>query len=118
MLFRSDMEEDADRNRLYLPLSLLQKHGVDTDEPHAVLAHVHLGAALSELAARAHTHFDGARTALAQLDNAKTRPARMMMAVYFQLLQKLESRGLGLVHTRVRLNAFEKLWLVLRHGVL
>ena len=113
-----DMEEDADRNRLYLPLSLLQKHGVDTDEPHAVLAHVHLGAALSELAARAHTHFDGARTALAQLDNAKTRPARMMMAVYFQLLQKLESRGLGLVHTRVRLNAFEKLWLVLRHGVL
>jgi len=113
-----DLDEDADRNRLYLPLSLLQKHGIDTDEPHAVFAHTHLLAALSELAARAHTHFDGARTALAQLDKAKTRPARMMMAVYFKLLQKLESRGLGLVHTRVRLNTFEKLWLVLRHGML
>lgn len=113
-----DLDEDAERNRLYLPLTLLQKHGVETDQPRAVLAHPQLGAAVSELAARAHAHFAAARAAIAQLDKRKTRPARMMMAVYFRLLQKLEARGLGHVHSRVRLHAFEKLWLVLRHGVL
>jgi len=113
-----DLDEDAERNRLYLPLSLLRRHGIETDDPHAVLAHAHLARVLSELAARARAHFDDARTALAQLDKRKTRPARMMMAVYFRLLQKLQARGLDHVHTRVRLSTFEKLWLALRHGVL
>ena len=113
-----DLDEDAGRNRLYLPLSLLREHGIETDDPQAVLAHAHLAAVLSDLAVRAQAHFDDARTALAQLDNRKTRPAWMMMAVYFRLLQKLQARGLDQVHTRVRLNKFEKLWLVLRHGVL
>ena len=73
---------------------------------------------VSKLAARAHVHFDEARTALSQLDKSKTRPARMMMAVYDRLLQKLEARGLAHIHVKVRLTTLEKLWLVLRHGVL
>jgi len=113
-----DLDEDAARNRLYLPLSLLRAHAIETDGPHAVLAHARLGGVLSALAERAHGHFGGARAALAQLDKSKTRPARMMMAVYFRLLQKLQARGLDQVHTRVRLNKLEKLWLILRHGVL
>ena len=72
----------------------------------------------AELAARAHVHFDEARTALSQLDQSKIRPARMMMAVYERLLQKLEARGFADIQVKVRLNTFEKFWLVLRHGVL
>ncbi|HEY9079802.1 presqualene diphosphate synthase HpnD [Magnetovibrio sp.] len=113
-----DLAEDAARNRLYLPLDLLKSHGIDSDDPRTVLAHANLGAVLTALAVRAHEHFAAARAALDQLDATKTRPARMMMAVYSRLLQKLEARGLDRVNVPVRLNALEKLWFALRYGVL
>jgi len=113
-----DLEEDAGRNRLYLPLSLLRAHAIETDDPRAVLAHANLGDVTAELAARADAHFEATRTVLAQLDTSKTRPARMMMAVYVRLLEKLKARGLDQIHVPVRVSKLEKLWLTLRHGVL
>jgi len=113
-----DLDEDAGRDRLYLPLSLLRANGIETDEPRAVLAQTNLDAVVSELAARAWDHYDQVRSALAQLDSSKTRPARMMMAVYSRVLEKLQARGLSRSDIAVRLSKTEKLWLVLRHGLL
>jgi len=113
-----DLDEDAGRNRLYLPLSLLKAHGIDTDHPRAVLAHNNLGTVLAKLADRAHNHFDEARTVLKHLEKSKTRPARVMMAVYLRVLERLEERGLARTDVAVRLTKPEKLWLAVRHGVL
>jgi len=112
-----DLDEDAERGRLYLPLSLLRRHGIETDDPRAVLAHENLNIPLSELAGRAHIHYDEACAALTQLDRSKTRPARMMLALYRRVLEKVLARGLMRTGVRVRLNKLEKIWLVLRHGL-
>jgi len=120
-----DLQEDADRNRLYVPLDMLQAHGLSADlsptAAHAVLAHPKLAVVAGELAGQAHGHFDQARVALAHLDSAKTRPARIMLAVYFRLLEKLQARGWargwGRVGGAVRIGKLEKLWLAVRHGV-
>lgn len=112
-----DLDEDAGRNRLYLPLSLLRRHGIETDNPRVVLAHANLNGPLLELVNRAHGHYDQARAALVQLDRSKTRPARTMLALYRRVLEKVQARGLMRTDVRVRLSKLEKFWLVLRHGM-
>ncbi|MBL4613581.1 MAG: presqualene diphosphate synthase HpnD [Magnetovibrio sp.] len=113
-----DLDEDAERNRLYLPQSMLAEEGIESDDPQVVLHHPNLGAVLSQLAARAHEHYAQAGVALGELGRVKTRPARVMMAVYRRYLEKLEARGLSDIQTPVRVAKAEKLWLALRHGIL
>ena len=112
-----DLDEDAQRGRLYLPLSRLKTAGIETDRPEEVLAHPNLSGVLTQLAKEARDHFVCAREALRQLDKTKTRPARIMMAVYERILDRLEARGLANVKTPVKLPKWQKLWLALTNGV-
>lgn len=113
-----DLQEDAERNRLYLPQDLLRAEGIETDTPHAVLRHAGLVRVLDILARRAQDHFSLAQTILATQDKSKTRPARVMMAVYRRVLEKLELRGLSRIDKPVHVSKAEKLWLAVRHGIL
>ncbi|MCP5373238.1 MAG: presqualene diphosphate synthase HpnD [Hyphomicrobiales bacterium] len=117
-----DIREDAGRDRLYLPLDLLARHGVDTAgadrDLGAVLADPNLGAACAELAAEAGRRFAEAEAALARCDPAKMRPAVMMMAVYRRLFDRLQRRGWDRPLQPVALSAAEKLMIMLRYGVL
>lgn len=113
-----DLEEDAQRDRLYLPRDLLARHGIDAHEPAAVLSHPNLGEALDELATRAEGCYRRADEALSKLDPAKTRAPRIMKAVYREILARLRQRGLARLKTPVRLSKWTKLWLALRHGLL
>lgn len=113
-----DLAEDAERDRLYLPADLLARHGVTGDRPAEVLAHPNLEGALDELALRAEGCFRRADEALTHLDRARTRPARMMQAVYREILKRLRARGLARIDDAVRLSKLAKLWIAFRHGVL
>lgn len=113
-----DLEEDAQRDRLYLPADLLARHGIDAAQPADVLRHPNLGEALEELALRAEGCFRRADEALGHLEPAKTRPARVMGAVYREILKRLRRRGLAVLERPVRLGKLTKLWLALRYGVL
>src|SRR6185437_2553023 len=48
-----DLDEDAQRGRLYLPREILDRHGIATTDPPAVLRHPALPAVCREVAARA-----------------------------------------------------------------
>ncbi|OEJ66003.1 squalene synthase HpnD [Magnetovibrio blakemorei] len=112
-----DLYEDAERNRLYLPLSVLRAQGIYPDQPDAVLAHERLPDVLNPLAAQAQDHYDQARVALLHLDRSKTRPARIMLGVYERMLRHLQRRGLARADVKVSLGRFEKIGLVLRYGL-
>ena len=112
-----DLAEDAERDRLYLPADLLARHGVVGDTPDAVLAHPHLHAALDELVVRAEGCFRRADEALEHLPARRTRPARIMQAVYREILKRLVARGLTRIEKPVRLGKLSKLWIALRSGV-
>ena len=112
-----DLDEDGARGRLYLPLSLLKDAGIEAQTPADVLGHANLQPVLTGLAEQARAHFNEARAALAQLDKTKTRPARIMMAVYECVLDRLEVRGLTNIKMRVSLPKWQKLWLALYHGL-
>jgi len=112
-----DLDEDADRDRLYLPLDLLKRHGIDTIDAKAVLGHPRLGDVAGELADIAQGRFAEADAALKQCDRRQMRAAIIMMEVYRRIFGRLLARGWHRHGEAVGLNRLEKIWIMLRHGV-
>ena len=113
-----DLDEDAQRGRLYLPRDILDRHGIRSAEPTLVLRHPALPAACRDLAAIAEGHFAEAARAMARCPRRAMRPAAVMGAFYRALLDALLRSGWRDPGTRISLSRGQKVWLVLRHGVL
>jgi phytoene synthase len=112
-----DLDEDATRGRLYLPCELLDRHGIRTDEPAAVLGHPALPAVCRDLAQIAERHFAEADQAMMLCSRRAMRPAAVMGAFYHAMLKALVAAGWRDPAARVSLSKPRKLWLVLRHGI-
>ncbi len=118
-----DVQEDAERGRLYLPRELLTAAGIPTSDPQAALAHPAIGQVCEAVAAQAQQAFDAAAQAIAGCDpHAHMRPAIIMMMVYKKTLQRLLASGwrhLGSQATKrpPNLSKAEKLAIALRHGL-
>ena len=113
-----DLDEDGRRGRLYLPRELLDRHGIRTSEPMAVLRHPALPAVCRDLAAIAERHFDDATQAMARCSRRAMRPAAVMGAFYRAMLDALLQSEWRDPARRISLSKPQKLWLVLRHGLL
>jgi len=113
-----DLAEDADRGRLYIPRDVLQQAGIEATAPQPVLAHPSLPVACEILAQRAEHLFARSRDLLTRCERRKVRPARVMLEVYRRILRRLNARGWRDIDTPVHLSPFEKLWIVVRHGLL
>jgi phytoene synthase len=88
-----DIEGDAADGRLYLPVDLLDRHGIATRDPLAVARHAALPALCAELGAEARAAYDRAR-ALAPLHRrARLAPALVMMGAYEAYLDRMEALG-------------------------
>ncbi|MDR3538123.1 MAG: presqualene diphosphate synthase HpnD [Acetobacteraceae bacterium] len=111
-----DIQEDAERGRLYLPREYLQDAGVPLD-PVAALTAAGLPAVCERLAILAHRHFATAANAMQACDRRAMKPARLMGATYAAILSELERRGWRRLGERVSLPKWRKLWLVLRYGL-
>ena len=112
-----DLDEDARRDRLYLPREILDRHGIPGADPRAVLRHPALPAACRELAAEALGHFADARAAMARCPRRAMRPAAVMGAFYRATLDALLETGWRDPSRRISLSKRQKLALVLRHGL-
>jgi phytoene synthase len=113
-----DIDEDAERDRLYLPGDLLRRHGIDPARGvAAVLAHPALDAACRELAAVARRHFADADGALARSDRAALRPALLMMGIYEAILDRLERRGWAAPRAPLTMSKVRKLWAAVFQGL-
>jgi len=113
-----DLDEDARRGRLYLPREILDRHGIRGSAPLEVLRHPALPAACRDLAVIAEQHFAAADQAMRQCSRRAMRPAAVMSALYRAMLDALLRSGWRDPSQRVGLSKAQKLWLVLRHGVL
>lgn len=112
-----DVAEDAERGRLYLPRELLQRHGIESDDPLTVLRDPCLPAVCRDLAALAEERFAEAERLMARCARGPMRPARIMLAVYRRLLTRLQQDDWQDMTARVSLPKAEKLWIALRSCV-
>lgn len=113
-----DLKEDAALQRLYLPLEMLGKHGVIANSLNAVFNHPGFAETCSELADLAQSYYTKADELLAGLGWRKMRPAALMMAVYREMLDRLQERGWKRIDVSVRLTPMRKMLLALRYGFL
>lgn len=118
-----DLEEDAERGRLYLPREWLEAEGIAAHDPETVLAHPRIGAVCARMANEAEHAFKDAAGAIAQCDPAAyMRPAVIMMMVYKKTLARLLATdwrhlGTGDAAPPPGLSKAEKLAIALRHGI-
>ncbi len=111
-----DIQEDADRGRLYLPAEYLAEAGVPLD-PVAAVAAPKLHLVCERMATLAHGYFSDARQAMQHCNRAAMKPARLMAATYDSILFQLEKRGWQRLGDRVSLPKWRKLWLACRYGL-
>lgn len=112
-----DIEEDAARDRLYLPMDLLVSRGIETDDLNAVITDRRLPDVCELLCDIASRRYREARELIDQCQRDQVRPAIMMMEVYSQILDKLSRRGWRDLSQPVHLSKFEKAWTALRFGL-
>ena len=108
-----DAEEDAALDRVYVPRSLLDRHGVATDDAAAIVIHPGFAACCEALARQAEAGFAQAEAELAQFDSRALKPARVMMWGYRRLLDRMLATGFGAPRTRARLTTGERIRMAL-----
>ncbi len=113
-----DINEDAGRQRLYVPEELLQRHRVGGKDIGNIIAHPRFPAACTDLAGRAIGYYSETDKLLPQLSQRVTRPVVIMMEIYRHTLKKLDARGWQQWAQPVVIGRWRKLWMVLRHGFL
>jgi len=111
-----DLQEDAERGRLYLPREWLDAASVPHD-PAAALRARGLREVCGRVAALAHEHFHTASEAMQLCDSRAMKPARLMGATYGAILARLERRGWPPPQEHMSLPAWQKIWLALRYGL-
>lgn len=112
-----DVAEDASRNRVYLPLEDLQKHGVSLES----LLHRLPGKPPSEterkllmdIAQRAENYYRSAEELLPYID-PESRPAlRVLVAIYHALLKRIERAGYDVFSRRASVPLHQKLGILM-----
>jgi phytoene synthase len=107
-----DVKEDAERNRIYLPLEDLRRFGVTEED---ILQSVHTPGfkQLMEFeTARARDFYREADAALAPEDRPAMLPAEGMRLIYSALLERIARSGYRVFDGRLRVSAPRKLYLV------
>ncbi|MGB0552642.1 MAG: presqualene diphosphate synthase HpnD [Alphaproteobacteria bacterium] len=112
-----DITEDAERDRLYLPSDLLDRHGISTRDPSEVIDQPGLPAVCEDLSRIAQRHYADAEAAMAECSRNNIRPAVLMMQVYRRVLDGLIKRGWTRLNTPVKVSKPVKIWILLRYGL-
>ena len=110
-----DVRADAERGRIYLPLSELARFGV---RPEEILAHEYserFASLATGVAARARNFYQLARESLPAEDRRTMVAAELMGSVYWRLLGKLEAKQFNVLGPKLtRLNKPQKLAIIFR----
>lgn len=113
-----DIAEDGERQRLYLPADMLDKHGITARTPNDVMSHPNLPAVCEELAELAKRHYADAERAMSECSRKHIRPANLMMQVYRRVLDGLIKRGWRKLEIPVKVSKAAKIWILLRYGLI
>jgi len=106
-----DIQSDARRGRVYLPLEDLEQFGVRPAELVSGAYHDPFIELMQFECDRARHFFSLARRSLPPEDRPSMVAAEIMAAIYWRLLGRIQKRRYNVFGERVRLPALEKLWI-------
>ena len=106
-----DVKEDAERDRIYLPLDELAKYNVSVDSLLAGEASPQLINLLKFQTERARNYYQQAMQYLPEVDRYPQRTGLIMSAIYAATLDQIEADNFPVMERRVSLSKLRKLWL-------
>jgi len=113
-----DVKEDAERDRLYLPLDRLAKFGVTTAHIRELAAGAPMRledrAMLASLRHEAQAFYRSADALIPLLDRDSRAAMWVLARIYRRLLERIGRRGDDVFRARVSVPAREKLWILAR----
>lgn len=113
-----DLHEDAALDRLYVPNDMLAAYDIPWGDPYRTLNHPRFGSVCNELAAIAAQRYTDASAAISECGSRRLRPANLMLQNYHRVLHKLMERGWDRLDEPVSLGKSQKLWILLRYGII
>jgi phytoene synthase len=114
-----DVDEDALRERVYIPRDLLAAAGIPEGPAREIVAHPAFAGICEKLGAQAQAGFAAAATDIKTFNPQALLPAAVMMWGYRRLLDRLVARGWRGPRGRPSLTTAEKLrmaWMALGFG--
>jgi phytoene synthase len=109
-----DVREDAEHGRVYLPQEDLERFHVNPKE----LAGAELSPALRKLlefeAERAREYYRESAPLMELVDSGSRASLKALIGIYSRLLERISSSGYEVLRERVRVPAWEKLWILAR----
>ncbi len=106
-----DVGEDARRNRVYLPLDELARHGLDAAQIVHGADSPAFRALMAEQVTRAIATYDSAYAKLPDEDRKAQLPGLIMAAIYRALLEEIRADGCRVLTHRTSLTPLRKLWI-------
>jgi phytoene synthase len=106
-----DVKEDAERDRIYLPLDELAKFNVSVDSLLAGETSEELTNLLKFQTERARKYYQKAMQSLPEKDRYSQRVGLIMSAIYAATLDQIEAEHFPVMEKRVSLSKLRKLWL-------
>jgi len=111
-----DLDEDAERGRLYLPREALLTAGISDFTPEAALAHEGLGKACEEVARVARGHYEASERILAASPARAVKAPALMAAAYHSILDRLCERGFTAPREKVQASKLKVVLALLRYA--
>lgn len=112
-----DIDEDAERNRLYLPREKLEAIGLTDPTPRSAVDHPRIGEVCIALAREAEDHYAKTWAIIARCPRRVTKAPRLMAAAYRLYLDAVLARGWEKPRARVKPGKAALIAVALRHGI-
>ena len=112
-----DVREDAEHGRVYLPAEDLLRFGVKTTELSGAALSPALRSLLEFEAERARAYYQRIRTLMGMVDSRSRASLKALIGIYSRLLERISNSGYEVLRERVRVPAWEKLWILARCAI-
>jgi 15-cis-phytoene synthase len=112
-----DVREDAEHGRVYLPAEDLKRFGVKTTELSGGALSPALRSLLEFEAGRAREYYQEAQPLTNLVDGRSRASLKALIGIYSRLLERISNSGYDVLRERVRVPAWEKIWILARCAI-
>jgi 15-cis-phytoene synthase len=109
-----DVREDVEKDRVYLPGEDLERFGVSVEQLRAAQVSPALRKLLEFEAVRAREYYRQAAPLVGMIHKGSRASLRALIAIYSSLLDKIAAADYEVLTQRVRVPAWQKVWILVR----
>jgi phytoene synthase len=112
-----DVREDAEHDRVYLPEEDLERFGVNPEELRGPALSPALRSLLEFEAERAREYYRQSEPLMDMIHSDSRASLKALIGIYSRLLERISNSGYEVLGERVRVPAWEKIWILARCAI-